>query len=132
MIVDFGRTASDYAAYRAEFPDEFFSRLASMHVGVAGQRVLDLETGTGAVGRGFARQGCVVTGLDPAPAMLAEARRLDAEAGVSVTYRVGTAEATGLESGGWDVVAAGQSWHWFDRPRASAEARRLLTPGATL
>jgi SAM-dependent methyltransferase len=132
MIVDFGRTASDYAAYRAEFPEDFFSRLASMHVGVAGQRVVDVGTGTGAVARGFARRGCVVTGLDPAGAMLDEAGRLDAAAGVSVAYRVGNAEDTGLESGCWDVVAAGQCWHWFDRPRAAAEARRLLVPGAAL
>jgi SAM-dependent methyltransferase len=132
MIVDFGRTASDYAAYRAEFPDEFFSRLTSMHVGVAGQRVVDLGTGTGTVARGFARRGCVVTGLDPAQTMLDQARRLDVGAGVSVCYRVGNAEATELKSGCWDVVAAGQCWHWFDRPRAAAEARRLLVPGGTL
>jgi diadenosine tetraphosphate (Ap4A) HIT family hydrolase len=47
MTVDFGRTASDYAAYRAGFPDEFFARLADMHVGTAGQRVVDMGTGTG-------------------------------------------------------------------------------------
>ena len=85
MTVDFGRTATDYAAYRAEFPDEFFARLASLHLGIAGQRVVDMGTGTGAVARGFARGGCVVTGLDPAGAMLDQARRLDIEAGVSVT-----------------------------------------------
>jgi hypothetical protein len=47
MTVDFGRTASDYAAYRAGFPDEFFARLADMHIGTAGQRVVDMGTGTG-------------------------------------------------------------------------------------
>jgi len=26
-------------------------------------------------------------------------------------------------------VCAGQCWHWFDRPRASAEARRVLRAG---
>jgi SAM-dependent methyltransferase len=99
---------------------------------VGGQRVVDLGTGTGAVARGFACRGCVVTGLDPGRAMLDEARRLDAKAGVEVTYRVSKAEDTGLKSGCWDVVAAGQSWHWFDRPRAAEEARRRLVPGGTL
>jgi ubiquinone/menaquinone biosynthesis C-methylase UbiE len=107
-------------------------QILDMHVGAAGQRVVDMGTGTGAVARGFARRGCVVTGLDPARAMLDQARRLDAEAGLSVTYRVGNAEATGLGSGCWDVVAAGQCWHWFERPRAAAEARRLLVPGGAL
>lgn len=44
MTVDFGRTAGDYAAYRAGFPDEFFSRLGAMEVGLTGQRLVDLGT----------------------------------------------------------------------------------------
>ena len=70
MSVDFGPTAADYAAYRAGFPDEFFSRLRAISLGLAGQRIVDLGTGTGALARGFARQDCVVTGIDPASAML--------------------------------------------------------------
>ena len=27
------------------------------------------------------------------------------------------------------MVSAGQCWHWFERPRAAAEIRRLLRPG---
>jgi len=42
------------------------------------------------------------------------------------------AEETGLSDGVFDVVAAGQCWHWFDRPRAAAEAERLLAPGGLL
>ncbi len=132
MSVDFGRTARDYAAYRAGFPDALFSRLGELNVGIERQRVVDLGTGTGALARGFAHRGCVVTGLDPAPAMLEQARRLDAEAGVQVSYREGRAEDTGLQRAGWDVVCAGQCWHWFDRPRAADEARRLLVAGGAL
>ncbi len=50
--VDLGRTAADYAACRAGFPDEFFSRLRAMGVGLAGQRIVDL--GTGILARGLA------------------------------------------------------------------------------
>src|SRR5690606_15593927 len=42
------------------------------------------------------------------------------------------AERTGLETGIYDAVIAGQAWHWFDRDRAAAEARRLLKPGGAL
>ena len=51
MSVDFGRTARDYGAHRAGFPAEFFSRARAMGVGLAGQRVVDLGTGTGTVAR---------------------------------------------------------------------------------
>ena len=126
MEIDFGKTASDYARYRAGYPAEFFDRLASAGVGIAGQRILDLGTGTGALARGMARRGAIVTGIDPSAALLDEARALDKAAGVEVRYLCGVAEATGLDGGGFDAVTASQCWHWFDRPRAAAEARRLL------
>jgi SAM-dependent methyltransferase len=132
MPIDFGRTAADYAAYRAGYPEELFTRLRSMGAAQRGQRVLDLGTGTGALARGFAHAGCVVTGLDLKPALLDQARRLDAIAGLTVTYLVGRAEDTSLETGSCDVVAAGQCWHWFDRVRAASEACRLLAPGGAL
>jgi SAM-dependent methyltransferase len=53
---------------------------------------------------------------------------LDAGAGVEVEYRIARAEDTGLAPGSADVVAAGQCWHWFDRPVAAREAGRVLRP----
>ena len=130
--VDFGKTARDYARYRTSFPAELFSRLAGLGIGLAGQRVADVGTGTGTLARGFAAGGCVVAGVDVAPEMLVEARRLDSAAGVSVDYRAAGAEDTGLSAGSWDVVSAGQCWHWFDRPRVLGEVRRLLVPSGAL
>jgi SAM-dependent methyltransferase len=127
--VDFGRTAGDYARYRTTFPPEFYTRLAAMGVGVAGQRIVDLGTGTGVLARGFAAAGCVVTGVDIAPELLDQARQQD---GGQVTYLVAPAEDTGLPAQSWDVVSAGHCWHWFDHERAAAEARRLLVVGGAL
>jgi SAM-dependent methyltransferase len=127
--MDFGRTAADYARYRTEFPPELFARLAALGIGTAGQRIVDLGTGTGVLARGFAAAGCAVTGVDIAPELLAEARRRD---GAAVTYRVAPAEDTGLPGQAWDVVSAGQCWHWFDRERVAAQARRLLVVGGAL
>ena len=132
MDIDFGRTAADYGAHRAGFPDALYDRLAAFGVGAAGQRLLDLGTGTGVLGRGFGLRGCAVTGLDPSDKLIAEARHLDREAGVETAYVTATAEQTGLPGGAFDVVTAGQCWHWFDGPRAAAEACRLLAPGGAL
>lgn len=128
MNVDFGKTADDYARHRAGFPEGFFERLTERGIGLSGQRVVDLGTGTGTLARGFARHGCQVIGIDPAEALLEQARQLDQQAGVSVDYRVGRAEDTGLESASADGVTAGQCWHWFDGAKAAREVRRVLRP----
>lgn len=130
--VDFGNTAQDYARFRIGFPEELFQRLHGYGVGLPGQRILDLATGTGTLARGFAKRGCEVTAIDRSPALLAEAARLDSKAGLSVRWVEAPAEATGLPEAFFHVVTAGQSWHWFDRLRAAAEARRVLMPGGTL
>jgi SAM-dependent methyltransferase len=123
---NFGKAAADYGTFRAGFPDSLFDRLHAFQIGVPGQTIVDLGTGTGTLARGFAGRGCAATGLDPDARMLEKARELDERAGVSVAYLRATAESTGLRSGIADVVAAGQCWHWFDRPRALVEARRIL------
>lgn len=132
MDIDFGRTADDYARHRAGFPAELFRRLGALGIGVPRQRVLDLGTGTGTLGRGFAHAGCTVTGLDRSDSLLRQAVRLDRQAGVGTRYVAATAEAPPFGDRTFDVVSAGQCWHWFDRPRVAAEARRLLVPGGAL
>jgi SAM-dependent methyltransferase len=109
-----------------------FDRLAQYGVGIEGQRIVDVGTGTGTLARGFALRRCRVVGIDPSQSMVEEARRLDLAAGVTVEYRIGRAEETGFPEGSVDVYAAGQCWHWFDRPAAAAEARRILVGGGAI
>jgi SAM-dependent methyltransferase len=134
MAVDFGKTAADYGKHRQGFPDSLFDRLAAdFGIGAPGQRLVDVGTGTGTLARGFAARGCEVVGIDPSEPMLDEARRLADHAGPSaLSFRVGTAEHTGIDDGWADVFTAGQCWHWFDRPAAAAEARRVLKQGGRI
>jgi SAM-dependent methyltransferase len=128
---DFGRTAADYARHRAGFPPELLDRLAARGIARPGARVADLGTGTGSLARLFAQHGCEVTGVDIAGPLLEQARRLDREADVQIAYVEAPAEATGLPDGAFDVVSAGQCWHWFDRPAAALEVARLLAGGGS-
>ena len=130
--VNFGATAQDYGRYRAGFPQHFFKRLFSEGWVNAGDRVLDLGTGTGTIARGLALRGCNATGLDSEHHLLTEAARLDREAATGVTYVEGRAEATGLPAATFDVVTAGQCWHWFDRQRTVVEVGRILKPGGRI
>lgn len=128
---DFGQTADDYARHRAGFPDELVQRLRESGIVWPGARAVDLGTGTGSLARLLAAAGCEVTAVDIAAPLLKQARRLDAEAGVQVTYVHARAERTGLRARSYDLGCAGQCWHWFDRPAAAAELRRLLRAGAS-
>ncbi len=129
---DFGNTSNDYRIHRAGFPNSFFQRVEAYEIGLPGQYIVDLGTGTGSLARGFALKGCKVIGIDPDPRMLEQARTIDAERCAKVEYLKASAEITSLDSSSVDVVTAGQCWHWFDRPRAVSEVARILKPGGRL
>ena len=132
FTADFGRTATDYARHRAGYPDWLFERLMRRGLARPGMHALDLATGTGYLARGLVQRGLTVTGLDIAPDMMDAAKTLDAAQGLAIEYVVGKAEETGLPSAAFDLVTAACCWHWFDRPKASAEILRLLKPGGWL
>lgn len=110
-----------------QFPPALFQHVRGLRIGIVGQRVLDVGTGT--LARQFAERGCSSVGLSASPALLAEAADTSAQAHHPVRWVSGPAEATGLPDGDFDVVCAGQCWHLLDRPRAALEAARLLRNG---
>jgi SAM-dependent methyltransferase len=125
---DFGPTARDYRRFRAGFPPRLLDGLAAHGIGYPGQDVLDVGTGTGTLARLLAPRVRSMRGVDPSPELIGEARELSAEAGVDITYTLGTAEHTGLGTASVDVVTAGQCWHWFRAAEAGAELARVLRP----
>lgn len=132
MKVDFGRTATDYSQHRAGFPQKTYTALAERGLALEGRRLLDLGSGTGTLARGFAERGATSVGLDIADPMLRSARGLADAAALPASFCVGQAERLPFGAGAFDLVTAGQCWHWFDRPRAAAEVRRVLKPGGCL
>jgi SAM-dependent methyltransferase len=130
--IDWGRTSSDYAEFRPGPPPSMYARLRELGVGIGGQRILDLGTGTGVLAREFARAGCRAVGVDVSEGQIEMARALARREQLAVEFRVAPAENTGLPAVGFDAVTANQCWLYFDRDRAVAEVRRLLAPGGVL
>lgn len=130
--IDWGKTSADYAAHRPGPPEELYDRLAALGIGRAGQRILDLGTGTGVVARALARRGAKVAGTDIAAGQVAAARRLAAEEGLEIDFRVAPAEAPPFADGSFDAVTANQCFFYFDKAPTLAALRRILVPGGRL
>lgn len=131
-LIDWGKTSDDYSVFRSGPPLSFYTRLAALGVGLEGQTILDLGTGTGVLARQFARQGAVVSGIDKSEEQIAQAARLAAEEGLSVTFSVHPAETLPWEEPRFDVVTANQCWLYFDKAKVIGELRRVLKPGGLL
>lgn len=126
MKVNFGLTAKDYSKYRAGYPDELYKRIKKYGVGIKGQSILDIGTGTGYLARVFAKQGAQVTGVDISEELIEEAKKLDEKDHVHIRYLNARAEHLPFSSSEFDVVTAGQCWHWFQADQVLEEVSRVL------
>ena len=96
----------------------------------AGQRWLDVGCGTGILTRAILERAdpATIVGVDPSQPFVDHAR--DAVADPRVTFRVGTADATGCAAESVDAVVAGLVFNFVpDLGAALAEALRVVRPG---
>jgi SAM-dependent methyltransferase len=118
----FGDDAERYDRVRPRYPTELVDALLAS----APRTVLDVGCGTGIVSRLFMERGCDVLGLEPDPRMAAVARRR----GVSVEE--GTIEEWEPGDRRFDLLTAGQAWHWVNPQRGPVKAAAVLHSGGRI
>jgi SAM-dependent methyltransferase len=98
-----------------------------------GKDVVELGCGTAYFGAWLARRGARVTGVDPTPAQLETARRMQEEFDLRFPLVEAPAEDVPLPDEGFDLAVSeyGASI-WADPERWIAEAARLLRPRGRL
>lgn len=85
-----------------------FSRDARAIRPLEGLTLLDVGCGAGVLAEPFARLGATVTGVDPAPELIAVAGTHATDGGLEIAYRAGAAEELAGEGAQFDVVVASE------------------------
>ena len=123
----FSQRVEHYVKYRPGYPEAVLACLRE-HCGLTANSVIaDIGSGTGFLAELFLKNGNRVFGVEPNAEMRAAGEAF-LKKYEGFTSMAGSAEATGLEDGSVDFVAAGQAFHWFDRSRARREFERILKP----
>lgn len=128
----FSAVAARYRASGRHATGADLRRLVALTGAAAGERVLDVATGTGHAALALARSatGARVVAMDATHAMLLEARAL---AGGQVELVRGSAEALPFPDAAFDALTCRLAAHHFASPeRFVAEAERVVRPGGRL
>ena len=118
----FGDAAELYDRIRPQYPVE----LIDMLIEDGPKSVLDVGCGTGIVSRLFMARGCAVLGLEPDPRMAAVARANGCE------VEAGTIEEWDPHGRHFDLLTAGQAWHWVDPDKGAQKAATVLRAGGRI
>jgi SAM-dependent methyltransferase len=126
--VRFSSRVDNYVRYRPGYPPAILNTLATECGLTPASVVADIGSGTGKLAEVFLDNGNRVLALEPNREMREAAERL-LRGRSNFLSIAATAEFTTLDSGSVDFVAAGQAFHWFDRPAARNEFIRILKRG---
>jgi SAM-dependent methyltransferase len=118
----FGAIAELYDRVRPSYPDELIDALLQD----GPQSVLDVGCGTGIVAALLAQRGCDVLGVE------VDERMAEVASKRGIAVEVAPFEGWDARGRAFDLLVAGQAWHWIDPVAGAQKAAALLRPGARL
>lgn len=127
---DWGRTSGDYARFRDIYPTEFYEKIASRKIGIPGQSVLDLGTGTGVLPRNMHSFGAKWTGTDISPEQIEQAKKLSQ--GMDIGYYAMPAEKIDFPDASFDAATACRCFWYFDHEKLIPQLCRMLKSNGRL
>lgn len=111
----------------------FAAAVASTAAPQAGERALDVGTGTGILARLLAPRVAEVVGIDLAPSMIQQAAQIARGEGLAnVRFEAMNAESPTLEAASFDLIAASFGLNACHPRRVLPALRGLLRPGGRL
>ena len=124
----FSDRVPNYIKYRPSYPQELVDTLAKVCQLSSQSRIADVGSGTGIFSRLMLDKDCYVSGVEPNSNMREAAEQQFA--GYNKFCSIdGQSERTGLDDSSIDLIAAAQSFHWFEAGDARQEFLRILKPG---
>lgn len=130
---DWGKTSDNYAKYRDIYPKEFYELIISRGVGIRGQKILDIGTGTGVLPRTMYNYGASWIGVDIAENQITHAKRLATEKNMNIDFEVCPAEEINYPAETFDAITACQCiWYPNHKILAPNVAKMLKTNGKFL
>ena len=130
-VFDWGRASADYAKYRDIYPQEFYQKILDLGLCQAGQKVLDLGTGTGVLPRNLYQYGADFTGIDISENQIGQAKKLAEEGRMNIQFQCIPAEKAGFPDGAFDVVTACQCFFYFKHEELAPLIHRILKESGT-
>jgi SAM-dependent methyltransferase len=119
----FGSEAERYERTRPTYP---LAMVDAILAASEGREVIDVGIGTGISARPFQQAGCYVLGVDPDERMAEFAR----QSGIEV--EIAKFEEWDASGRTFDLLIAGQAWHWVDPVIGASKAAEVLRPGGRI
>lgn len=117
-------------AWNTVFPCELICEAVELR---AGQKVLDVATGSGNAALSAARRGCEATGIDYVPTLIERARERAIAERLPARFEVGDCEAIPFPDESFDVVLTVYGSMFAPDPeKAAAELVRVCKPGGKI